>query len=155
MATLANSIQFTFLDKIALVLLIAGLAMKAGLVPMHMWLPDAYGRAPASVTIILIGATMASLYALLRVSFTIYGNSLTAELNKLGNVSIKLNMLLGAFVVVLAIITIVVGVLMALKQTNLKKMIAFAAVAEIGYMFLAIGSWLIALNDPNLARSWF
>jgi multicomponent Na+:H+ antiporter subunit D len=98
---------------------------------------------------------MASLYALLRVSFTIYGNSLMAELNKIGNASIKLNMLLGAFVLILAIATIAVGVLMALKQTNLKKMIAFAALAEIGYMFLAIGSWLVALNDPNLAAAGF
>jgi multicomponent Na+:H+ antiporter subunit D len=155
MATLASSIQFTFLDKITLVLLITGLAMKAGIVPMHMWLPDAYGRAPASVTIILIGATMASFYALLRVTFTIYGNSLTATLNKIGDVNITLNGLLGAFVLVLAVATIVVGVLMALKQTNLKKMIAFAALAEIGYMFLAIGAWLVALNDPNLAGAGF
>jgi len=155
MATLASSIEFTFFDKIALVLLITGLAMKAGLVPMHMWLPDAYGRAPASVTIILIGATMASFYALLRVSFTIYGNSLAVELNKVGNSSIKLNMILGTFVLVLAIITIIVGVLMALKQSNLKKMIAFAAIAEIGYMFLAVGSWLVALNDPNLVGAGF
>jgi len=48
-AVLASKIEFTFLDRIALVLLISGLAMKAGIVPMHMWLPDAYGRAPSSV----------------------------------------------------------------------------------------------------------
>ena len=56
-AVIADAIQYTFLDKIALVLLIAALAMKAGVVPMHMWLPDAYSKAPSSVTFVLIGAT--------------------------------------------------------------------------------------------------
>jgi multicomponent Na+:H+ antiporter subunit D len=66
MAVVANSITFSFLDKIALAMLIAGLAMKAGIVPMHMWLPDAYSRAPSSVTLILIGATQVSLYGLFK-----------------------------------------------------------------------------------------
>jgi multicomponent Na+:H+ antiporter subunit D len=146
MAVLAGSIQYTFLDKIALVLLIAGLAMKAGIVPMHMWLPDAYGRAPASVTLILVGTTQASLYAVFRVIFTIYGKTLTATLKTIGDTALTLNGVIGTMVVILAIATIFVGVLMALKETNFKRMIAFAAVAEIGYMFLAIGAGLTAIG---------
>ena len=158
MAVLANSIDLSntstaFLDKIALALLVAGLAMKAGIVPMHMWLPDAYGRAPAPVTVILIGTTQAGLYALFRVVFTIYGSSLTTQLNKIGEVSITMNTALGGIAVTLAVVTIIVGVLMALKQNNLKRMIAFAAVAEIGYMFLAFGAFLISLSDQNLANA--
>ncbi len=149
MAVLANSIQYTFLDKIAFVLLIAGLAMKAGIVPMHMWLPDAYGRAPASVTLILVGTTQASLYALFRVCFTIYGNSLTAPLKQIGSVTITLNGFLGTFIVMLAIITIIVGVFMALKQSDFKRTIAFAAIAEIGYIFLAVGAGLWAIGTPH------
>ena len=76
MAMIASALQYTFLDKIALVLLIAALAMKAGVVPMHMWLPDAYGKAPSSVTILLVGATQASLYGVFRVCFTIYGGTI-------------------------------------------------------------------------------
>jgi multicomponent Na+:H+ antiporter subunit D len=142
MAVLASKIQFTFLDKIALVILISGLAMKAGIVPMHMWLPDAYGRAPASVTLILVGVTQASLYGALRMIFTVYGGSLSKTLNQIGDVNLDLNLLLGIFIVALALLTIFIGVLMALKENNFKRMIAFAAVAEIGYMILAIGAAL-------------
>jgi multicomponent Na+:H+ antiporter subunit D len=147
MAVLANSIQYTFLDKIALGLLVAGLAMKAGIVPMHMWLPDAYGKAPSTVTLILIGATQASIYGVLRVTFTLYGNQLTSTLKQIGNTSVSLNWILGIIIVALALITIIIGVLMALKQTDFKRMIAFAAVGEIGYIFLAIGSVIISYGQ--------
>ena len=160
MAVLANSIDIAnngFIDKAALVLLISGLAMKAGIVPMHMWLPDAYGRAPSSVTIILIGTTQASLYALFRVCFTLYGGQLTQTLKyirfNLGDstviLDIRLNGIFALIIIVLAILTIVVGVLMALKQNNLKRMIAFAAIAEIGYMFLAVGAWVWAIGSKH------
>jgi len=147
-AVIANSMQYSFLDKVALVLLIAALGMKSGLVPMHMWLPDAYGRAPASVTLALIPTTLASLYGVLRVSFTLYGNNLITgnPLKQIGQIEIHLNILLAIFLVSLALITIVVGVLMALKQTDLKRMIAYAAIAEIGYMLLAIGAALSVLK---------
>jgi len=146
MAVLAGSIQYSFLDKIALVLLISGLAMKAGIVPMHMWMPDAYGRAPAPISILLIGATQASLYALFRVVFTIYGNSLTTTLKTIGEINITLSGLLGILLVALAVITIIVGVLMALKQSNFKRLIAFAAVAEIGYILLAVGTAITTIS---------
>jgi len=98
-AVLGSVIQFSYLDKIALVLLVAALAMKAGIVPMHMWLPDAYGRAPASVTIILVGATQAS---------------------------------------------------MALIQSDFKRLIAFSAVAEIGFIFLGIGTGLTLFANNQM-----
>jgi len=141
-AVLASKIEFTFLDRIALVLLISGLAMKAGIVPMHMWLPDAYGRAPSSVTLILIVATQASLYGALRMVFTLFGGHLTTSLNQIAEININLNLIVGAILVGLAILTIFVGVLMALRESDFKRMIGFAAVAEIGYMILAIGAAL-------------
>ena len=146
MAVLANNIQFTFLDRIAFVLLISGLAMKAGIVPMHMWLPDAYGRAPSSVTIVLIGTTLAGFYAALRMTFTIYGSHLTTTLRTIGDNTITFNGLLGIILLALALVTILIGVLMALKETDFKKMIAFAAVGEIGFMLLAIGTAITAIS---------
>ena len=138
-ATLASVIQFSFLDKIALVLLIVALAMKAGIVPMHMWLPDAYGRAPAPVTIILVGATQASLYGVFRVCFTLYGNTINIT-----PVSI------GWIIVLLGIITMLLGVSMALIQSDFKRLIAFSAVAEIGYMLLGIGTGLTVLGNTEM-----
>ena len=132
-ATLANLIpvQFSFLDKMALVLLIVALAMKAGIVPMHMWLPDAYSRAPSSVALLLIGATQASLYGVFRVCFTLYGG----VFNTTGLASASV----GWIITVLAIITMLLGVIMALRQDSFKRLIAFAAVAEIGYLLLGVG----------------
>lgn len=155
MGVIANSIQWTFLDKIAFVLIIAGLAMKAGIVPMHMWLPDAYGRAPASISILLIGATQASLYGLFRMVFTVYGNiHLNTDFTDLAIVeSIANTNALGWFLILLALSTMFIGVLMALKQVNLKRLIAFAALAEIGYMLLGIGVLLASktaiYNEDN------
>jgi len=145
MAVIANSISYGFLDKIALVLLISGLAMKAGIVPMHMWLPDAYGRAPSSVTILLIGATQASLYGIFRIIFSVYGNvfSNTEFSNVFSDTVLNVNSV-GWFLIVLALLTMLIGVLMALKQYNLKRLIAFAALAEIGYMLLGLGVRLAA-----------
>jgi multicomponent Na+:H+ antiporter subunit D len=97
--------------------------------------------------LILIGATQASIYGVLRVTFTLYGNQLTSTLKQIGNASVTLNWILGIIIVALALITIVIGVLMALKQTDFKRMIAFAAVGEIGYIFLAIGSVIISYGQ--------
>jgi multicomponent Na+:H+ antiporter subunit D len=143
-ATLANVLKYTFLDKIILVLLVVVLGMKAGLVPMHMWLPDSYGRAPPSVTLIIMGATLASFYGVLRVIFTLYGNVLSTTMR----FSIPLNVLVGWILITLAIISIIVGVAMALVQSDFMRLIGFSAVAEVGYMFLAIGAGIAALGTP-------
>jgi len=152
MGFLAASIQYTFLDKVALVLLISGLAMKAGIVPMHMWMPDAYGRAP--ISILLVGATQASLYALFRMVFTVYGSHLADILRHIKfrffvtiEFDITLNGILGVLIIILALFTIIIGVFMALKQSDFKRLIAFAAVAEIGYMLLAIGAAIITISE--------
>ena len=71
-ATIGSVMQFSQLDKIALVLLVTVLSMKAGSVPMHMWTPDAYSEAPAAITMVLVAASQASLYALFRITFTLY-----------------------------------------------------------------------------------
>jgi len=138
MATIAKAIQFSFLDKIAFVLIIAALAMKAGLVPMHMWLPDSYGEAPPSIVFIIIGATLASLYGALRVLYTVFGNVFTTVDLAFVNLVVYSNMI-GWIIVGLAVLTIIVGVFMALVQTDFRRLIGFAAVAEIGYIFLGIG----------------
>ncbi|MEF8847831.1 MAG: proton-conducting transporter membrane subunit [Candidatus Thermoplasmatota archaeon] len=141
MAFLAESIpvNFTFIDKIALVVLLAALAMKAGIVPMHMWLPDAYGRAPAAVAVVVVSATLASFYGVLRICFTLYGgifNSIYVS-----------SQAIGGFIVILAILTMLIGVLMALRQSDFKRLIAFSALAEVGYMFLGVGTRLASATS--------
>lgn len=140
MAVIANNIGFGFLDKIALVVLIAALTMKAAIAPMHMWLPDAYSGAPSPVTVVIVGTTLASLYGVFRVVFTIYGKHFLTVLRSFGDFSITPSLILGVFITVLAILTIFIGVFMALKSNDFKRVIGYAAVAEIGYMILAVGS---------------
>jgi multicomponent Na+:H+ antiporter subunit D len=141
-AKLTDSITFSFIDKIVLVLLLASLAMKGGIVPMHMWLPDAYSKAPASVTLILIGTTQAGLYGLFRVLFTLYGNVIA-----LPTISI------GWILVILGLITMLVGVIMAITQIDFKRLIAYGAVAELGYISLGVGTCLTVLSNPDISIS--
>ncbi|MEM2124594.1 MAG: proton-conducting transporter membrane subunit [Methanolinea sp.] len=138
MALIAQRMQFTLLDKVALALFVAALAMKCGAVPMHFWTPDAYSMAPSSVTALLVVASQASLYGLFRVVFSLYGVVLNAAC-------------VGWFVIVLGVLSMVVGVTMAIPQKNVKRLMAYHAISQTGYMLLGVGVGLAVLgNRPFL-----
>jgi len=106
-----------------------------------MWLPDSYSQAPTPVTLALVGATLTSFYGVLRVTCSLYGGVFSnVNLDILSTVASTKAM--GSLFIALALIAILAGVFMALRQTDLKRLIAFAAVAEIGYMFLGVGTWM-------------
>ena len=140
MAAIANSIQNSFLDKVAMVLLISAFLLKAGSVPVHMWKPDAYGEAPAPVAVLLLTSAMVSLYVLFRITFTVFGLMINTAL-------------LGWILAILGILSIFLGVSMALIQDNLKRLIAYSAIAEVGYIILGVGSGLIEF--PSLSGFGF
>ncbi len=125
-AYLATRVGNGLIDKVALGLLLTALAMKAGAVPMHMWAPDAYGEAPAPISAVLVINSQASLYGLFRVLFTLYGITISVTA-------------LGWIVITLALLTIFVGVTMALIQSDIKRLIAYGAVSQVGYMLLGVG----------------
>ena len=136
-AYLASQLQGSLVDMIALGLLLTGLAMKAGAVPMHMWAPDAYGEAPAPMSAVLVANSQASLYALFRILFTLFGLTFSVTA-------------LGWILVVLALLTIFVGVTMALIQNDLKRLIAYGAVSQIGYMLLGVGvGYTVSATQPE------
>lgn len=137
MAEIGRQIEFSgfaFVDKIALVLLITAFAMKAGAAPMHMWLPDAYGESPAPVSIVLVCASQASMYALFRIIFTVYGGVIDAGI-------------VGWIVIILALVSMFIGVVMALIQSDLKRLIAYTALAETGFILLAFGVAIARLGS--------
>jgi multicomponent Na+:H+ antiporter subunit D len=107
------------------VLFLAGFGFKAALVPFHAWLPDAHPSAPASISAMLSGILIKTLgvYAILRVFFNIIG--LTQ-----GYLSIL--MFLGA-------LSMLVGVVLALSQWDLKRLLAYHSISQIGYVVLGIG----------------
>ncbi len=137
LAQLASVLRGTTLDRVALALLVVPLAMKCGAVPMHFWTPDAYASAPSSVTALLVVSSQASLYALLRVLFTLYGP--VADVAFFGGLLVTLGML-----------SLFVGVTMAIPQKDIKRLMAYHAVSQTGYMLLGTGVGLALLG--NLAR---
>ncbi len=135
-AMLATRLQFTLLDKVALTLLIVPLAMKCGAVPMHFWTPDAYAAAPSSITALLVVSSQASLYGLFRILFSLYGNLLQFSW-----------LTFGWFLIVLGVLSMFIGVTMALPQKDVKRLMAYHAVSQTGYMLLGVGVGLAVLGN--------
>jgi len=107
------------------VLFLTGFGLKAALVPFHAWLPDAHPSAPASISAMLSGILIKTLgvYALVRIFFNIIG----ATHNYL-----SILMFLGA-------LSMLVGVILALSQWDLKRLLAYHSISQIGYVVLGIG----------------
>jgi len=105
-------------------LVLVGLAFKIGAVPFHHWIPDVYQGAPTNVTGFMAAATKTATFAvLLRLLFGAFGDA--------GDVWIPL-------VTVLAIVTMTVANLVALAQTDLKRLLAFSSIAHAGYLLVAL-----------------
>jgi multicomponent Na+:H+ antiporter subunit D len=110
----------------AVVLLAAGLFIKSGLVPFHGWLPDAYSAAPAATSVLLAGIVTKTtgVYTLIRLVTTVLAFNST------------LNMLL----LIVGMVSIVVGALAALGQSDFKRMLAYSSISQVGYIILGLGA---------------
>lgn len=140
-AQLASVMQYSTLDIVALGLLLVALAMKCGAVPMHFWTPDAYSMAPSSVTAFLVVASQASLYGLFRVVFTLYNVTLNT-------------VAVGWIIIILGVLSMFVGVTMAIPQKDVKRLMAYHAVSQTGYMLLGVGVGLAVLGTPAMMESF-
>lgn len=133
MQYLHSVMKHTLLDRISLVFVFSALAMKAGAVPMHMWIPDTYSEAPAPVSSMLKTSGIVCLYGLFRVCFSLYGNPVADLVNPINSKT------LGWIVIVLGLLSMFIGVTMALVQNDVKRLMAFHAVSQTGYMLLGVG----------------
>ncbi|NJE04171.1 proton-conducting transporter membrane subunit [Thermococcus sp. MV11] len=124
--------------KVALALFIAGLLFKSGASPVHMWLADAHPAAPSSISAMLSGLVIkiGGIYALTRILFSIYGAS----------VSVKT---VGWVVIIFACITLIVGNAMAVIQNDMKRLLAYSSVGQIGYILLGLGIGLAAYGSQT------
>ena len=111
----------------AVVLLMVGLGFKASLAPFHQWAPDAYEGAPTPITAFLSTASKATGFALLVRVFAIGLPMLRAQ---------EWAPLLGA----MAIVTMTLGNLVAIQQTNLKRLLAYSSIAQAGYIVIGLAS---------------
>ena len=109
---------------LGLVLVIGGLGFKASAVPFHMWTPDAYEGAPIPVTAYLSATSKAATFALILRWFA----------GPLYPVAEDWRWMMST----LAVATMVVGNLVALQQTNLKRFLAYSSIAQVGYMLMAV-----------------
>ena len=121
-----------------LVFIVAGLAFKFGVVPFHMWVPDVYQGAPTAVTLLIAGAPKLAAFALL---FRLLINAL------LPLISDWQPMLL-----ILAVLSLVLGNVTAIAQTNLKRMLAYSAIAQMGFVLLGM---LSVFDDHAYSASMF
>jgi multicomponent Na+:H+ antiporter subunit D len=128
MAYISKAIQDSGLNaglKFALALFMVGFGLKAALVPFHAWLPDAHPSAPAPISAMLSGVLIKSLgvYALVRIVFNVFG------------VSVSVSWVLVA----LGVLSMVIGVFLAVGQWDFKRLLAYHSISQMGYVILGIG----------------
>lgn len=108
--------------------ILIGIALKLALFPLHLWLPNAYTYAPSVITVFLAAtATKVAVYVMIRVLFTVFPD---------GFVSASPT---GDLFVILGVAGIIVASVYAIYQQNVKRLLAYSSVAQIGYIALGIG----------------
>ena len=122
------------------VFIVAGLAFKFGAVPFHMWVPDVYQGAPTPVTMLIGSAPKLAVFA---VAFRILVEGL---LPLAGDWQRML--------VVLAVASLVLGNLTAIAQSNLKRMLAYSTIAQMGFVLLAMLSGVVGGNAMSTVNSY-
>jgi hydrogenase-4 component B len=113
------------------VLFLAGFGVKAGIIPLHVWLPEAHPSAPSNVSALMSGGLIkAGIYGIVR--FCVFG---------LGTPSLSW----GVVIVVLGGVSSVLGVLYALMQHDLKRLLAYHSIENIGIILLGLGGAMVAM----------
>ena len=121
------TLESAFLVIVAVMFMLAGFGFKIALVPFHQWSPDAYEGAPTPITAFLsVGPKAAGFAVLIRVLVV-----------ALPEYSFNWTVMLSA----IAILTMTVGNLVALWQTNMKRMLAYSSIAQAGYMLIGLAAW--------------
>lgn len=106
-----------------------GCGIKLALFPLHFWLPNAYTYAPSAVTIFMAATgTKVAAYTLLRFVYTVFGIDLIYN-----------GMHFGAILLICAVVAMLVGSIVAIFQPNIKRMLAWSSVGQLGYIVAAYG----------------
>ena len=119
-----------------LVFVVAGLAFKLGVVPFHMWIPDVYQGAPAAITLFIASAPKLAAFAM--------------AMRLLVNGLFELAEQWQSMLMFLAVLSIVLGNLAAIAQTNLKRMLGYSGISHMGFMLLGLMSGVVG-GDRHFA----
>ena len=129
---------------LGLVFVVAGLAFKLGVVPFHMWVPDVYHGAPTAITLMIGGAPKLAAFAIV-IRLLVEG---------LQPLAVDWQQMLA----VLAVMSLLIGNLAAIAQTNLKRMLAFSTIAQMGFMLLGLLAGVVqgsaGLDTGNMANAY-
>jgi len=112
----------------ALAFLTVGISLKLALFPLHLWLPNAYAFAPTAVTVFLAAtATKVAVYVMIRIVYTVFGGPAIFEQVPIDKVLMGLGML-----------SMIGASLVAVFQDNVKRLLAYSSLSQIGYMILGL-----------------
>ncbi len=123
-----------------LVFLVAGVAFKIGVVPFHMWIPDVYHGAPTPVTLVIGSGPKIAAFAM----------AVRLLVNGLPALAADWQQMLA----LLAILSIALGNITAIAQSNLKRMLAYSAIANMGFMLLGLLSGMVGGNWLNREEAY-
>ncbi len=118
--------------RFGLVFLVAGLAFKIGVVPFHMWIPDVYHGAPTAITLLIGSAPKLAGFAM----------AIRLLVDGLPTLAVEWQQML----MLLAILSIALGNVVAIAQTNVKRMLAYSTISHMGFMLLGLVSGVIELR---------
>jgi len=123
-----------------LVFIVAGLAFKLGVVPFHMWIPDVYQGAPTAVTLMIGGAP----------KLAAFGMTMRLLVEGLLPLAIDWQQMLT----VLAVGSLLIGNLAALKQTNVKRMLAFSTISQMGFVLIGVTAGVVNGTTLSTANAY-
>ncbi|HWQ94225.1 MAG TPA: hydrogenase 4 subunit B [Gammaproteobacteria bacterium] len=122
-----------FWASVAFLLALFGFGAKAGMLPLHVWLPDAHPAAPSPVSALMSGVMLkTAIYGILRVTFDLLGTPL---------------LWWGALVLALGLVSALFGVMFAAVQTDMKRLLAYSSIENIGVIFVGVGLTIIFHSD--------
>ncbi|MGO4376758.1 NADH-quinone oxidoreductase subunit NuoN [Pseudoduganella sp. RAF53_2] len=123
-----------------IVFLVAGLAFKLGAVPFHMWVPDVYQGSPTGVTLLLGGAPKLATFAI------------CVRLLVEGMLPMAIDW--QQMLMILAVLSLAIGNLTAIAQTNLKRMLAYSTIAQMGFVLLGLMAGVVGQSANNAAAAY-
>ncbi len=132
----SKELLYTF----GLVFVIIGIAFKLGVAPFHMWVPDVYHGAPTAITLMIGGAPKLAAFAIV-IRLLVEG---------LQPLAVDWQQMLA----VLAVMSLLIGNLAAIAQTNLKRMLAFSTIAQMGFMLLGLLAGVVQGDSSNMANAY-
>src|SRR5690606_27686427 len=125
---------------LGVVFVVAGLAFKLGVVPFHMWVPDVYQGAPTAVTLLLGGAPKLATFAI----------TIRLLVEALPALSIDWQQMLT----ILAVLSMAIGNVTAIMQTNIKRMLAYSTISQMGFVLLGLLSGVVTAEDGSVTNGY-